>query len=300
MKNQRRKTDKLPQDKFGSSLGEVNIDPPRRYREEQRTKKTDLNKTEIRRRQSKKRRLKNSVRKALVAISLLIVLIAVSIVLSLTVFFKIDTINITGSGVYSSEEVLSNCDISYGDNLFMIKKDVCKERLTRNLPYIYDVKITRKLPATVQLEITDAKVQYVIDNENETFILLDDNFKVLDNASAVGAESAVLITNSVVTSAEKGVPISFEDEAVSDCLSKLSQAIKTTQMTQATSISSTDVNNNYIIYDGRITFALGSCDDIENKIYKGLAACEKLDESSPGVKGIMTIGTDKQIYFTAD
>lgn len=300
MKNQRRKTDKLSQDKFGSSLGEVNIDPPRRYREEQRTKETDLNKTEIRRRQSKKRRLKNSVRKALIAISLLIVLIAVGIVLSLTVFFKIDTINITGSGVYSSEEVLSNCDISYGDNLFMIKKDVCKERLTRNLPYIYDVKITRKLPATVQLEIIDAKVQYVIDNENETFILLDDNFKVLDNASAVGAESAVLITNSVVASAEKGVPISFEDEAVSECLSKLSQAIKATQMTQATSISSTDVNNNYIIYDGRIKFTLGSCDDIENKIYKGLAACEKLDESSPGVKGIITIGTDKQIYFTAD
>lgn len=300
MKKQRRKTDKLPQDKFGSSLGEVNIEPPRIYRDEQRVKKADLNKTEIRRRQSKKRRLKNSVRKALIALSLFVVLIAVGVVLSLTVFFKVDTIDIAGSGVYSSEEVLNSCGITYGDNLFMIKKGECKERLTKSLPYIYDVKITRKLPATVQLEITDAKVEYVIDNENETFILLDDNFKVLDNTAVSGAESAVLIKDSVITSAEKGVPISFEDEAVSECLSKISAAIKATGMTQATSISSADAKNNYIVYDGRITFALGSCDDIENKIYKGLAACEKLDASSPGAKGTMTISSDKQMYFTAE
>lgn len=301
MKKKRKRTDNLSEDRFNSSIGSVNIEPPKIYSEEQRAsrpKKANMNKTEIRRRQSKKRRLKNSVRKALIAISLFVVLIAVGIVLSLTVFFKIDTVNVTGSGMYSSEEVLANVNFNYGDNLFLIKTDACKAKLTKNLPYVYDVKITKGLPGTVELKITDAKVEYTIQNKDKTFILLDDNFKVLDNASPQGDDAAIKINDSAITQAEKGAVVVFENENVSACLTKMSDAIKNTQMIEATSISSKGDNSNFIAYDNRIVFALGSCDDIENKIYRGLAACEKLNKSAPNVKGTLNLDNDKQIYFT--
>lgn len=283
---------------LNSTLGSMNIEPPRRYRDEQRANKSNLNKTEIRRRQSKKRRLKNNVRRALIAISLFVVLISVGVVLSLTVFFKITAIEVIGSGVYSSEQVIDNCNINYGDNLFLIKTSASKEKLVKTLPYIYDVKITRKIPSTVVFEITDAKVEYYIQNEDETAILLDDNFKVLESNAQQGNESAVKITDSVITAAENGETIVFENEAVSECLTTISNAVKSTGMEEATSISSIDANNNYIVYEGRIVFALGSCDNIENKIYKGLAACEKLNESAPKASGTLDLSNDKQIYFT--
>lgn len=298
MKNKRKRAEKIEENGFNNQFGSVNIEPPKIYRDEQRVRKENLNKTEITRRQSKKRKLKNSVRKALIAISLLVVLLAVGVTLSLTVFFKIDSFEVTGSGIYSTEQVVDNCSMNYGDNLFLIKPEFSKEKLTKNLPYIYDVKITRKLPSTIVFEITDAKALYEIENADKTFILLDDNFKVLENNSQTEAESNIKITDVSVINAESGSVISFENENTSDCLSKISEAIKKTEMSEATSISSKDINHNYIIYENRIIFSLGNCDNLEKKIYKGLASCDKLNESSPKTEGTLDLSDDKQIYFT--
>lgn len=300
MKKKRNKSESLNENDFNTQFGSVNIEPPRIYREDQKVKKENLNKTEITRRQTKKRKLKNSVRKALIAISLIVLLLAVGVTLSLTVFFKIDTIEVTGSGIYSSEQVIDNCSINYGDNLFLIKSDSSKARLTKNLPYVYDVKITRKMPSTIVFEITDAKVLYEIENDDESFILLDDNFKVLENGSAENMAGNIRISDVTVNKAEPGTIVVFENEDISDCLSKISEAIKKTEMAEATSISSIDTNHNYIIYDNRITFELGTCDNLENKIYKGLAACDKLNQSSPKTKGRLNLNDDKQIYFTEE
>jgi hypothetical protein len=80
----------------------------------------------------------------------------------------------------------------------------------------------------------------------------------------------------------------------------MAQCIKDNSFDEITSIYSTSLTQNYVVYDGRITFKLGSCDNLEDKIYKGLTACEKLNTSNPSAKGAMTISDDKQIYFTED
>lgn len=297
MKKKARKTEKEIPKNLNSSLGPVHIEPPKIYRQDQRTEKK-LSKPEVRKKQTQKRKLKNKVRNALITIGLLIVLMAVGIVLSLTTFFHIEIINVTGSGIYSTEEIIDNCGIDTGENLFLINKEASKEKLEKNLPYVYDVKIKRKLANTVNIEIIDAKAEYSIKNEDDTFILLDDNFKVLNNASGDSAENTVNIIDSTITSADNGSKIVFEDENVSDCLSKMSAIIKEVKMTEATAISSSGLNNNYIVYDNRITFELGNCENLENKVYRGLAACEKLNASNPKTKGILDISNDKQIYFT--
>ncbi len=297
MKKKARKTEEEKPKNLNSSLGPVHIEPPKIYREDQRTEKI-LSKPEVRKKQNQKRRLKNKVRNALITIGLLIVLLAVGIVLSLTTFFHIEIINVTGSGIYSTEEIIDNCGIDVGENLFLINKEASKAKLEKNLPYVYDVKIKRKLANTVNIEIIDAKAEYSIKNEDDTYILLDDNFKVLNNASAENAENTVNIIDSKISNAENGSKIVFEDENISDCLSKMSAVIKEVEMTEATAISSSGLNSNYIVYDDRITFKLGNCENLENKVYKGLAACQKLNASNPKSKGILDISTDKQIYFT--
>lgn len=297
MKKRERKTEKEKPKNLNSSLGPVNIEPPKIYREDQRNKQ-NLNRAELRHKQNKKRKLKNSVRNALIMIAFLIVLISVGVVLSLTTFFKIETINVTGSGIYSTEEIIDNCGINKGENLFLIDKENCKAKLEKNLPYVYDVKIKKQLSSTINIEITDAKAEYSIQKEDKTFILLDDNFKVLDNAATENVDGTINIINSEITNAENGSKIVFKDENISDCLSKMSAVIKDINMTEATAISSSSINTNYIVYEGRITFSLGNCDNLESKVYKGLASCDKLNKSKPNAKGTLDLSSDKQIYFT--
>lgn len=287
---------------LNSSLGPINLEAPKIYRStpSKKGEKPNQSQNEKRTRQNKKRRLKNSVRKFILSFVLLIVLLAVGATLSLTVFFKTEQITVSGSGIYSEEEIINASGIDIGDNLFLLDGDKIKESLTTQLPYIYDAQIKRVLPKTVRLTVTDAQTSFIIKNEDETYILLDDNFKVLEAASEEVPSASVLITDAVITSAKPGYGIEFENQETAERLSMLSSSVKAAGMTQATSISSIDVNNNYIVYDGRITFELGPCEDLDNKINRGLAACDQLNESSSEIRGTLNLKGGKQSYFTAE
>lgn len=291
----------------------INLEPPvrnERQREkaqaslqkpERRSAKAEaLSKTEQRSRQNKKRRLKNKVRHILLSIALVALLLAVGVSLSLTVFFKIENVSVTGSGIYSESDVAAYSNIDVGDNLFLIDESRVNESITTNLPYIYNVEIKRELPSTVKLVLTDAVVKYSIETE-EGYILLDDNFKVLEtNAEALPAATTD-IKDASVASAQAGYQIEFEDETTAQCLQALSSVINSLDMVEATSISSTDINHNYIVYEGRITFELGALDEeTASRVLRGLAACEQLDESNPDSAGTLNLLSDKEVYFTAE
>ncbi len=292
------------------NAADINLEPPRRNErqkaqlsqkpERRSNKPEELSKTEKRSRQNKKRRLKNRVRHIMLSIALIALLIAVGVTLSLTVFFKIENISVSGSGVYSESDVIAYSNIDVGDNLFLIDENKVNESITENLPYIYNVSVKRVLPSTVKLVLTDAVVKYSIETE-EGYILLDDNFKVLETNAQHLPAATTCIMDASVSSAQAGYKIEFEDETTADCLNKLSTIINSLDMTEATSISSTDINHNYIVYEGRITFELGVIDDqAESRVLRGLAACEQLDESNPESSGTLNLQSDKQVYFTAD
>lgn len=290
------------------SLEDLGLEPPKIYRDSQRsyispdrnsTKHNDnLTKSEKRAKETKKRKKRNGFRKILVWIGVIIFVVALGAVLSLTVFFHINNVTVSGNEKYTSEEILAQCTIDKGENLFMSDTASAEERLEQTLPYIYNAQIKRKLPDTIEIKITEATPAYSIKNDDKTYILLDDNFKVLE----LNAEKSqgIKISKAEIKSSVSGLKIEFSDSDVGECLEKLALAVKENEFTEITSIYSNNISDNYVVYDGRIKFQLGNCDDIDKKIYKGLAACEQLNESSPNVKGTMTISDDKSIYFTEE
>lgn len=257
-------------------------------------------KTEVRRRQNKKRKIKNKARRVLITLTALIAFVAIVVTLSLTIFFKTTDIKVTGSGIYTAEEIASHSTIELGKNLFLINTDECISALTKDLPYIYEVKITRELPATVQIEITDATPFLAIDSGNGLFVLIDDRLKVLDAAAPEQPADVIMITNTAVSAAIPGERLAFEDEDTEECITSLVEAVKAVGMSEATSISSVDKNNNYIVYNGRITFKLGNCNNLEGKINRGLAVCEELNEHNDSIRGTVNLTVEKQSYFTEE
>lgn len=286
-----------------SSFGDAGIEPPKIYKApspQSQSVRGFETKAERRTKQNKKRRLKNSVRKALISIIMVIVFAAVGIVLSLTVFFKTEEIIVSGSGIYSEAEIVAASSIDIGENLFLIQDDKAVDNLTTRLPYIYNAEVKRKLPKTIELIITDGSAAYTIQGEDETYILLDDNFKVLELNSQEKPASTISIQDAAVIEAVPGEKISFENENTAESLTVMAAAIQKVGMAEATAISSIDANNNYILYKDSITFELGDVNNIEDKIYRGLAASEQLMESNPQIKGKLNLSGGKQSYFTAE
>jgi cell division septal protein FtsQ len=155
------------------------------------------------------------------------------------------------------------------------------------------------LPTTIIVNITETQTIYAVKNEDKTYTLLDENFKVLETNSTKKPEGSIVIKKLTLTSANVGKTAGFEKEQIQKDLSAMTAQIKSMSLQdEITSIYSVDINNNYMVYDGRIIYKFGTTENLENKIYSALTATEKLNESNPNAKGEMTVTDVKQIYFT--
>lgn len=292
-----------------ADLGDFGLEPPKRYREaperstlEKRKKsrfsqkaEPEVSRNEKRTRETKKRKKRNRLRKFLIWFAVAVLLAAIGIVLSLTVFFKIESITVKGNERYSADEVLMQCAVNKGENLFTADIDTAEEMIEKNLPYIYIADIHRKFPSELEIKLTEATPYYHI-KKDKKYILLDDRLKVLELEAE--KPQGITISKAEIKSATAGLQIEFNDAAVGDCLKQLSQVIRENELSEITAIYSNAENDNYAVYNGRIELRLGSCTDLENKIFQGMAACEKLNETSPNAEGVMTVNGGKQIYFT--
>lgn len=318
MKKERKKlnneTDELKS--LGSELGTFGLEPPKIYRPEQKEKfhaaskktvekvkripkKPKKQKKELTRKElAKKRQQKKKLRLAISIVAVVLALAIVILILSLTVFFKIDTITIKGNEKYTNKQITAVLPIEKEKNLFVCDTDKAAEKLEKNLPYIYSVDIKRKLPSTIIVNITEPQTVYSIKNKDKTYTLLDDNFKVLEANIKKLPKKTVVIDKIALSKSVPGETVEFTNKKAFDNLKALTDIVKTLNIKNITSIYSVDVNNNYLVYDGRIVIKIGSIDDIENKMYSALATIDKLSETNPQAVGELTSMGGKQVYFT--
>ena len=295
-----------------NDLGAYGLEPPKLYRKDQyvgeheksEKKKQSKNKKaapktiqQQRLEQNKKRKQKMLIRKICLYAALVIGIAAVIIILSLTVLFKIQTVTIKGNEIYSKQEISAVLPIEKEKNLFLADTSSAAEKLEENLPYIYDAEIKRKLPSTIVVNITETPQIYAIKDKNKLFVLLDDNFKVLELNVEKKPKNAILIKKAALSFAQTGKEAQFTNKKIKENLELLIAQKNNLKLEKISEIYSADINNNYMVYDGRITIKLGSTDSLENKLYSALAAIEKLEEQNPQAQGELTVGSGKQVYF---
>ncbi len=296
---------------LNSSLGSFGLEPPKRYKESaenqrevsnrkspRRRTQPELKTTDERRAEENRKRKNAKVRRKIIFYILLVVaIVAVIVVLSLTVFFKINTITLKGNSTYTKEEILAVLPIGKGDNLFISDTEKASAKLEESLPYIYNAEVTRKLPSTIIVNITETPIVYSVKNSDKTYTLLDGRFKVLET-SAKKNKNAVAILKAELKTAVIGQRADFTETKKMDNLLKLANAIERLKLDKITAINSADINNNTVTYDSRITIKLGSLDKLDNKIYSALSAIDKLNESNPQIEGVLTVSDGKQAYFS--
>ncbi len=100
-------------------------------------------------RRSRRNRRRSRGRFAFLYRLLCFVLICAAIVGALVLFFKVDTISVSGNDRYSRETILAASGVSEGDNLFLLNKYDAAARITEALPYVESVSILRGLPSTI-------------------------------------------------------------------------------------------------------------------------------------------------------
>ena len=86
-----------------------------------------------------------------------VLLICGCLVAAITLFFRVDTVVITGEKRYTEAEIREVSGVKDGDNLFLLNKYQVIRNIAEALPYVEleETRVQRKLPDTLLIEIKE-------------------------------------------------------------------------------------------------------------------------------------------------
>ena len=105
--------------------------------------------------------------------------VASSFVLALSIFFKVETITVSGADTYSPYKIEEASGIHKGDYLLTFGRARACGQITAKLPYVKSVRIGIKLPNTVNIDVQEAAVVYSIRSGDGDWWLITSEGKVV-------------------------------------------------------------------------------------------------------------------------
>ncbi len=255
-----------------------------------------LSRDEVRSINKKKMSKKRKMRQNILTFFLAVAVLCVGAVLVFSLFFKINTVSVTGENIYSDKMIVENSGIEIGTNLFRVSEEKLSEKLSKDLPYIKSVSIERKLPDTLIINVESTREVAAIVSNN-VYVLVDETGKVLDNDASVLRENVAIVNNVKLKEKNEGERVVFTNEKKTETLITLLEALKKSGLELLTEIDLKNVNDIKIKYDDRITFEVGSLTNIETKLARGVAALEKENEINAYSKGTLDLKTEPYVYF---
>ncbi len=255
-----------------------------------------LSRDEVRSINKKKMSRRRKMKKHILTVLLAVAVMCVGVVLVFSLFFRINNITVSGDRVYSDKMVVEKSEIVSGKNLFRVNEKRVSEKLSKELPYIKEITIERKLPDTLIINVTATRESAAVTTA-KGFVLIDETGKVLDKNASILKENVAVIKGVKLKEYEEGAMVSFTDAKKTEILLELLGAIKKSGLELLTEIDLKNINDIKIKYDDRITFEVGSLTNIETKLARGVAALEKENEINSYSKGTLDLKTEPYVYF---
>ncbi len=208
--------------------------------------------------------------------------IGVGAFLSLTVWFKTETVRVEGETRYSSDEIIEICPIKTGENIFLSDKKAAAQAIKDALPYVAEAEVKFSIPDTIIIKITEAEPAYQLGTDDGCYIISAEG-RILEKMAEPLADVPTLECSGIKNT-EIGAYAEFEDEKASAVLSDVIAEINNLEISSITVIDITSTAKVKLLYDDRILIVLGVPEDINYKLRTALTIIdEKLDPNESGI-----------------
>lgn len=274
-----------------SKRSKTKIIPPKKKRPE------SLSRDEVRSINKKKIKRKRKAERLALLTALALGVISIGVVLVLVLFFKIDTVKITGDKVYADKEVVLQSGVELGDSLIMIKEEKLEAALTKELPYIGDVTIEKKLPDTLIIKVTATR-EVAAFQSGTGFVLVDATGKVLSKDASMLRDNVAVVSGLKTKTITEGEVIELSDEKTTENFLSLLGAIKSSELEMLTDITMGKGGNWQIRYDDRITIKVAADAEIETELKRAAVILETENERNPYVEGVLDLTMGDNAYFS--
>ena len=292
----------------------------------------------VRREKRKKRRLTRAALKRrrmmrrLMAFVTLLAVIAAGVYLTMTMLFKIGTIQVQTAdgtvvqevGGYSSSQILQALGVQTEENILSFDPAAKEAELEKQFPLLESIRVVRDYPNTVVVQVTEAVPTYAMQTKSG-WLTLSDQFKILACESAQPEELKTLYGGEPV-SVTPGDQLTFAaqaDPAASDASGSAaaSAAVQTDDRLDAlnelqakleeygmlddvTRMEFADTDQMAFLYQDRVSVLLGTRNDLDYKLDRARYVLTNADGKgcAPTDTGRLdfshvSAGSTRKIYF---
>ncbi len=207
--------------------------------------------------------------------------------------FDIHKIEVIDNNYFTSAQIIEKAGAKKGKNiLFETDAGDMKERLMHD-PYIRDVDISRRLPATLKIKV-DERTEKVAVPYGTTFVIVDDDGMVLRKTNT--EPQLPIVAGLTIKKMEPGKPLDVEENAL------LTDTLKMLKTLDGSDIyfKKIDISNVIIkayIYDQLV--CQGTPDDIIKNIENGSLEAVLYDLYTNGIeRGVVTMSGDNYCSFS--
>ena len=288
---------------------------------------TDRNRDPVRREKRKQRKMTRAAIKRrrmiqrLVALGTLLAVIAAGVYLTMTMLFRIGTIQVQtedGTAVqeaagYTSDQILQALGVQPEENIFSFDPAAKQAALEKQFPLLESIQVVREYPNTVVVRVAEAVPAYAMQTKSG-WLTLSDNFKILACDADQPAGLKTLYGGEPV-SVQPGDQLAFElpqpaaDSAASDASGASSEAQEPQEdgrlaalaelqtkleeygmLDDVTRIEFADTDQMAFLYQDRISVLLGTLNDLDYKLDRARYVLTNAD--GKGVSATDTGGLD--------
>ncbi len=258
----------------------------------------NLSMDEVRSRDNKRKNKRRKFRRKLAALFAGLVVLCIGVVLIFSLCFKINTVSVKGTVIYSDKMIVDNCGVKTGNNLFAVNEEKISSTLSKSLPYIKSATIEKKLPDELIINVKPTEEIAAVPNGG-FYILIDADGKVLKADASIIKESIAIIENVKPKDVKEGEKLVLGKEEQTEAVSKLLRAIGKAKLKGVTRIDISNLSDIILEYEGRINIEVGSFTNIDTKLARAAAALERENQINPYSVGVLDLKTDPYAFFSS-
>ena len=222
---------------------------------------------------------------------LCVFLVIAAVIAAMTLFFRIESIVVSGNERYSGEEIIAASGIEIEDNMFLMDKYAVTAAIFHELPYVEEATLHRKLPDTILLEIHEGGCSAAVITKDGPW-LISDKGKLLEKTYEI-PEDCTVVTGAELLEPECGGMAKLDTESTFKETALLEFLQFAEEWGMRKDILSVELDDDTCLrfrYTGRFDVRMPWDADIDYKLQSLAAVVDYLEVNETGEINLMTDG----------
>ena len=225
---------------------------------------------------------------------LIVVVVILLLFAGFGMLFDINEILVDGSYEHTAAEIIEASGIKKGSNLFFINTSAAENNITETFPYISFASVTRELPGTVRIAVSEGIARAAVEFEGVLY-LMDENCRITGKVEA--DDTYIKVIGLVVTEAKVGSVVTVEEK--DETRLAFTQAVLNRLgddgfSDKVTWLDVTNIGRITFDYLGRFTVNVGSAEQLEYKMSRIDGIVLQLEDTDTG---IIDVSAEGKAYF---